>query len=426
MAFQSLLDPRLTPLPAECASDALGIGCANTMKNLCAENTPTGPAMLNENSNCRLWRNFVETAYDLDREKYAPIQQQLDSCITNYCRNAGVNERACSCMNFPFAMEAQCKAQGVRGCSTESNPGQVNQCLGKVFSQVGGGYSVEDKGGTFSTPPYIYIQFPECVPYYCWNDFCWQPDSLLVSSMRVEQQQCAPGVCINVQGVDQVTVSDLTPPASPQTFRPRQLLINSCGRGHTSAFAVFIPTQWTFPVDATKAVPFGITNVGDDILNMKLVTITNNPYKCTAPDITIGPHGSFNFNVTFDNSLLQPLWQQQQDANINKGNVIMAPYEDNQTVTKGFLRSPEFFYTYPSGSTLQTFSFGLELTLTPPVPQQVFEAPVVVNKSIPLALFVVLGVAGVFCLVAIGVLLATQARGRAVAEQMFKTSADSL
>jgi hypothetical protein len=396
------------------------------MAQLCAENTPTGPALLSENSNCRLWRNYIETAFDLDSELYGPVQAQLDSCIRTYCRNAGINARACSCMNFPFAMEEQCKAQASRGCSTESAPGQVNQCLGKIFTQVGGAYAVEDKGGTFTQSPYVIIQFPDCIPFYCWNDLCWQPDSLLVSSMRVEQAQCVPGVCINVQGVDQITVTDLTPPASPQTFRPRQLLVNSCGRGHTAAFPYYIPTQWVFPVDATEAVPLAITNIGDDILNMKLKSITNNDFNCTAPDITIGPHGSFNFNVTLDNSLLQALWNQQQDPAINKGNVVMVPLEDEETVSKGFLRSPEFFYTFSSASSVQTLSFGLELTLTPPVPAQVEEAPTVVNKSIPLPLFVVLAVVGVFFLLAVGVLLATQARARNIAEAMFKTGADAL
>ncbi len=143
MAFQSILDPTLQPLPDACRVDALGISCASQMAQLCAENTPTGPALLSENSNCRLWRNYIETAFDLDSELYGPVQAQLDSCIRTYCRNAGINARACSCMNFPFAMEEQCKAQASRGCSTESAPGQVNQCLGKIFTQVGGAYAVD-------------------------------------------------------------------------------------------------------------------------------------------------------------------------------------------------------------------------------------------------------------------------------------------
>jgi len=426
MAFQAIFDPTLLPLPDACRIDALGISCANQMAQLCAANTPSGPALLSENSNCRLWRNYVETAFDIDPQRYAAVQAQLDSCIVTFCRNSGVESRACLCMNFPFAMKEQCDAQASRGCATQSGPGEVPQCLGKIFTQVGGAYAVEDKSGTFSQAPYVVIQFPECIPFYCWNDLCWQPDSLLVSSMRAQQAQCVPGICIDVQGVDQITISDLIPPASPQTFRPRQLLINSCGRGFTAATPIYIPTQWTFPVDATTAVPLAITNAGDEILNMRLATITDNPYNCKAPDITIGPHGSFNFNVTFDVSLLQALWQQQTDANVNKGNVVMVPFEDEDTVPKGFLRSPEFFYTFPSGETLQTFSFGLELTLTPPVPEQIVEAPEVVNKSIPVSLFVVLAVAGVFCLTAVGVLLSTQTRARKVAEEMFKTPANAL
>lgn len=421
MAQNRGLNPTLAPLPEACVNNILNISCAQQMAGLCATNTPNGPALLDGASNCRLWKDTVETAYAFDPENSAPSQKALDECILNYCRNAGVNSNACSCLNFPFVMRDQCNAQGSRGCSTESAPGQANECLGKVFTQVGGGQAVENKGGTITTPPYIVIEFPDCIPFYCWNDYCWQPDSLLVSSVRSSQASCVPGICINVQGVDQITISDLQPPASPQSFRPRQLLINSCGRGHTAATPIFIPTAYTFPVNVTTAVPFALTNLGDDILNMQLKSISNNPYKCTAPDITIGPHGSFNFNVTFDNDLLQALWAPQSSLETNSGNVQMIPFEDDATVTKGFLRSPEFFYTYPAGNSLLTFSFGLTLTLTPPVPEQTAQEPFVVNKDIPLVLNIALIVAGIFFILAVITLVVAQRNARTVATEIFKT-----
>lgn len=416
------LNPSLLPFPDACVNNALSLGCAQQMSRLCATNSPSGPALLSDVSNCRLWKNRVETAFTLDPVQFAPIQAQLDSCIRRFCANDGVTSRACQCLNFPVVQEAQCRAQGARGCSTVSAPGQPDACLGKIFTQqVGGSYPVEDKGGTVTFPPYVIIEFPECIPFYCWNDLCWQPDTLLVSSVRSEQNSCIPGVCINVQGVDQITISDLTPPASAQSFRPRQLLVNGCGRGHTSAFPNYIPTAWTFPVDNTAAIPFAITNLGDDILNMRLVTITNNPYNCTAPDITIGPHGSFNFNVTIDNDLLQGFWTPQSNPSINNGNVVMIPFEDDETVPRGFLRSPEFFYTYSSGDSLATFSFGLLLTLTPSVPEQQTDEPYVVNKDIPLALNIGLIVAGAVCLFAVAALLIAQRRARFAFRELFKT-----
>ena len=415
------LNPTLSPLPDACVNSILNISCGQQMAQLCATNTPNGPALLDGASNCRLWKDTVETAFAIEPEKYGPIQGQLDGCILNFCREAGVESNACSCLNFPFVNKEQCAAQGSRGCSTQSAPGQANECLGKVFTQAAGGYVVENQGGTVSTPPYIVIQFPECIPYYCWNDFCWQPDSLLISSVRSSQASCIPGVCITVEGVDQITISDLQPPASPQSFRPRQLIMPSCGRGHTAAFPNYIPTAWTFPVNVTTAVPFAITNLGNDILSMKLQSISNNPYKCTAPDITIGPNGSFNFNVTFDNDLLQALWNPQSDLATNSGNVEMIPFEDDATVTKGFLRSPEFFYTYPSGNALNTFSFGLTLTLTPSVPEQTAQEPFVVNKDIPLVLNIGLIVAGVFFVLAVVALIVAQKHARVVATEIFKT-----
>jgi hypothetical protein len=402
----------------------LNVSCAEDMANACVTNTTNGPALLDGNSNCRVWKDNVETAFDFDPITYAGIQQQLDRCISIYCRNAGLNTNACSCMNFPFAQSSVCNAQASRGCNVQPSPGEINKCFGKEFSRVGGGYVNREKSGEISIAPYLLIQFDECIPYYCWNDLCYQPDSLLVSAIRSEQNSdsCINSICINVQGVDQITISDLQPPPPADAFQPRTLVMARCGAGHTTATPVLLPTLFALSVDSLDAVPFSIANTGDDILNLTFVTTTNDIFKCTPPsNITVGVHNFVNFNVGLDPTNLLGQWNGATDPNVNDGTVTVQAWDENRVVPKGILRSPTFFYTFPSGTELQTFSFQLLLELGPPLNRLVL--PEVVNKDIPIGVNVGLLVSVGICIIAVIGLLVVQGRARKFVVESYKTAA---
>jgi hypothetical protein len=401
------LYPTLQPYPKSCESNIFNQQCAVDMGRLCQTITTRNISALNDGvtSNCRVWRDDVETAYDIDPDLYQSFQNQLDAAMLAYCKGPGVNSTECSCLNFPSTLSDQCKAQGVasRGCDASN----IQDCPGKIFTRVSGGYPVPQKDGTtVSTLPYIIVSFDECIPYYCWNDLCWQNNSLLPSWIRGRQQTCSTGVCINVQGVDEITITDLVPPPSAQSFQPRQILMGGCGKGHTTAFPTLIPTQWNTPIDNTYFLPLAITNNGDDILNLVLEDITDNSFKCTVPSfITIGPHGSFNFNVNFDNTLLTNLWT----------NAVGNDFTQNVTVTKFVgntpprtIQSPTFWYSFNSGGTTQVFTFNLEMILRPPVNDQADVQPTVVNKQIPLSVNIVAIVSVAFVLLGILFLLITQ------------------
>lgn len=400
------LYPELYPYPPSCQATILNTQCAYDMARLCSTVTSQNIAALNDaaTSNCRVWKDSIETFYDIDPLKYQNLQTQLDNAIISYCKGVGINSDECSCLNFPSTLSNQCSAQGsvARGCDATN----ILDCPGKQFTRVAGGFPVTEKNGTIvNTYQYIIVSFNECIPYYCWNDLCWQNNSLLPSWIRGNQQTCSSGICLNVQGVDQITITDLTPPPSAESFQPRQVLMGSCGRGHQPATPTFIPTQWNSPINNTFYLPLAITNNGDDILNLVYQQTTNNSFLATVPPyITIGPHGSYNFNVYFNNTLLTDLF-----TNLSPNN------EFNVTVTKFdgktpayTIQSPEFFYNFNSGGTTQTFSFTLEMILRPPVNNEVQAEPTVIVKRVPLGFQIAAVASAVLVLISIIFLIITQ------------------
>jgi hypothetical protein len=410
------LYPNLLPYPKSCESTIFNTQCGSDMSRLCGTITTRNISALNDGvtSNCRIWRDDIQTAYDINPEQYQFFQNQLDAAMLTYCKGPGINSNECSCLNFPSTLSDQCQAQGVveRGCDASN----IEDCPGKIFTRVSGGYPVPQKDGTtISTSQYIIVSFDECIPYYCWNDLCWQNNSLLPSWIRGRQQTCSTGVCINVQGVDQITITDLVPPPSAQSFQPRQILMGGCGKGHTTAFPTLIPTQWNSPIDNTFYLPLAITNNGDDILNLILEDITDNSFKASVPTfITIGPHGSFNFNVSFDNTLLTNLWTQAVLDDPTKNVTVRKVVGPIPAYT---IQSPTFWYSFNAGGTTQVFTFSLDMVLRPPVGDQADVEPTVVNKQIPLSVNIVAIVSVAFVLLGVAFLLVTQRE----AVEAFKT-----
>ena len=419
MAFvaDNRLNPNQRPYPPGCVNGVLNLQCANEMAALCTTNTSNGPALLDGLSNCLTWRNLVETAYDNDPVSYAPLQNELDDTIEAYCNLAGRNSNACSCMNFPTLLAQQCNAQGSRGCN-EPDP---KACYGKYFTRAGGSTPVQTPGGEWTFPPYIEIQFEECIPYWCWNDLCWQPDALLVSKIRTDQNSCIDGICISIQGVDTISIPQgFTPPPSADTFRPRQFVMTQCGQGYQTATPVLIPTLLRIGADSVDALPFAISNVGDDILNMTLSTVTNDLFQCLPPSVlTISPKNSNNFNVRVDPTLMLQRWKDATDPDVDNGNVSILGVDDLPQIPVGVLQSPTFFYTYNAGLQRQTFSYNINLVLLPAISDQTYNQPTVVNKRIPLGVNIGVIAAAFICFIAIVVLLAIQGKARSFAEQSF-------
>lgn len=409
---QAMYPGFLPQIPDACQDNMLTLACANAMLPLCQGLSARGiSSLMDGNSNCNVWKNNVETAWDFDSITYNPIQTVLDTAIDAFCTsNAGINSNECTCVNFPSAQAAQCSVQAAagRGCDVSNR----KDCPGKIFSRVGGGFVVQDKAGNNTTPRYILVEFPQCIPFFCWNELCWNTTSLLPSYIRSSRNSCADGICLNIQGVDRITVSDLTPPPNPDSFRPRQILMSNCGRGHAPANPTLIPTQWTTPVNNTYALPFALTNNGDDILNMTLSSVSfNENFGATTPQfLTVGPHGSLQFNMFFDTTKLLQSWQKSTNVEQTRNvTVTHIPCLQQPCPTDPFfLRAPVFWYTFSSNLSVQTFSFNPEMVLTPPVDNQADTLEPVTNARIPWSVNIAGIAAVVFVLFALAVLFASE------------------
>lgn len=391
------LNSALLPFPAACAESMLNKTCAAIMSDACASSNQEGYSkFLDGNSNCSIWKSFYEVVHDSNPDEVAQLVAYLDASIDKYCSGAfggnGFNSTECQCLNMPILAADQCAAQS---CV------QNNDCNGQNFQRYSNGFvRCNDTTCTTYSGQFIDISFPQCIPQVCWNQQCWNPNSLLKISQRDQQKNCTPGICMSI--IVPSTISNQVAPAD--SFAPASFL-QDCGAGYVDPYPIFVPTVWRTPVDNVVNIPMAISN-GGNLGPLALIyqkTLSYEDIGAIVPDqLIVGANGRLIFNVSFDPNILLQAWKNATNKDQTQ-NVIIKDIPECTTqcsVPSYTIVSPIFFYTYLSEGVQKIFSFTLDLELSPPIGQQQRENPIVLNKQIPSFLYIPLGLSVFFFLIA--------------------------
>jgi len=189
---------------------------------------------------------------------------------------------------------------------------------------------------------------------------------------------CSVGVCVNVQGTNQITITDaaFVPNAETSNFTPGYNILGSCG---VDLFANpnLLPTILTLPVDQAGNFVVAISNNGSQFLEMYLQTDVNQPTGnlliepfATAPNIiSIGARSVNIVPIVFNAQLLYKYWLQASEG----GKYPAVGFSPSvKSAENGLLPALTWQYSYsPAGNSTQLFYLSVgniftQLLLTRP------------------------------------------------------------
>lgn len=398
----NFLEPNRDSIPNcfNTAEQLLSYDCANQIARLgvCNGSLNRISKLLNQDSNCYLWKYAVENAYDNDPDKYVEIAEKLDEVIVSYCNGAGINSIECRCLNMPIKSKTQCNEQSATyGCTNFDE----SECLGKIFIN-----SNDDRGGLYTV-----IQFEKCISHVCWNDYCSGLNVLLKSHLRDLKKNCDANLCVSVNSQDNVLDVNTLSPENTSIFK-LSALVQKCGDSKLDLTPSYISTTIVVPVDNISFIPIAISNFGSfgQLTFEKMILYNGNDIGIIPPEsIFLSGTSVTNIAIQINPVLLQNVYNnvvKEQDPPplvlIEDQSVLQArcntTNQDNYIcsfVGENSVISPTLVYTYIANGIQKTFELSFSIHLKPNIGRASINPkinPSLQIRTIPTTLFYALGI----------------------------------